>query len=73
MKSNNFPNLNRIKAVLAECEVTGKELSEELEVNVNTVSNWCRNRRQPDLYTLHDIAIFLDVDISDLLTETEFG
>ncbi len=59
--------LNRIKAVLAEHDKTGKWLAEELNVNVTTVSKWCTNTTQPDLYTLNEVAKLLQVDIRQLL------
>ena len=63
--------LNRIKAVLAEKNRTGKWLAEQLEVNTATVSKWCSNTCQPNLYTLNDIARLLKVDPRDLLNGKE--
>ena len=59
--------LNRIKAVLAETGHTGKWLAEQLGKDPVTVSKWCTNTSQPDLYTLKEIASLLDIDIRDLL------
>lgn len=59
--------LNRIKIVLAEKEVTNRELANKLGVKDLTVSRWVTNRQQPSLQTLYQIADFLDVDICDLL------
>ena len=64
-------NLNRIKAVLAEKNRTGKWLAEQLDVNTATVSKWCSNTCQPNLYTLNDIARLLKVDLRDLLNGKE--
>ena len=64
-------NLNRIKAVLAEKNRTGKWLPEQLDVNTATVSKWCSNTCQPNLYTLNDIARLLKVDPRDLLNGKE--
>lgn len=64
-------NLNRIKAVLAEKNRTGKWLAEQLDVNTATVSKWCSNTCQPNLYTLNDIARLLKVDPRDLLNGKE--
>ena len=65
--------LNRIKAVLAETGHTGKWLAEQLGKDPVTVSKWCTNTSQPDLYTLNDIAKALDLNIKDLIfTETTF-
>lgn len=59
--------LNRIKAVLAETGHTGKWLAEQLGKDPVTVSKWCTNTSQPDLYTLNSIVNLLKVDIRDLL------
>ena len=60
-------NLNRIKVVLIEHNKTGKWLSEELGVNPATVSKWCTNTTQPDLYTLKKMAELLQIDIKELI------
>lgn len=60
-------NINRIKVVLTEKNKTGKWLSEILDKNPSTVSKWCTNTSQPDLYTLKKIAYVLHVSIKDLL------
>ena len=60
--------LNRIKAVLAETGHTGKWLAGQLGKDPATVSKWCTNTSQPDLYTLQKIADILQVDTRMLLT-----
>ena len=60
-------NLNKIKVVLTEHNKTGKGLSEELGVNPATVSKWCTNTTQPDLYTLKKVAELLQLDIKELI------
>lgn len=60
-------NINRIKAVLADQQKTGKWLAKSLGVNVTTVSKWCTNKTQPDLYKLNEVANLLKVDIRQLL------
>ena len=62
--------INRIKAVLAETGRTGKWLAEQLDKDPATVSKWCTNTSQPDLYTLTRVAELLDVDIRLLLYPT---
>lgn len=42
-------NINRIKAVLAEKNTTGKWLAEQQGKDPATVSKWCTNSIQPDL------------------------
>lgn len=59
--------LNRIKAVLAETGHTGKWLSEQLDKDPATVSKWCTNASQPDLYTLHKIANVLEINVINLI------
>lgn len=59
--------LNRIKAVLAETGHTGKWLAEQLGKDPVTVSKWCTNTSQPDLYTLQKISEILAVDTRILI------
>lgn len=63
--------LNRIKAVLAETGHTGKWLAEQLGKDPVTVSKWCTNTSQPDLYTLQEISSLLSMDIRRLIVSTE--
>ena len=60
-------DLNRIKVVLVEKKRTGKWLAEQLGKSATTVSKWCSNAAQPDIYTFNQIANLLDVDVKDLL------
>lgn len=64
--------LNRIKAVLAETGHTGKWLAEQLGKDPVTVSKWCTNTSQPDLYTLNQISRILRVDSRELLTSNPY-
>lgn len=64
-------DINRIKTVLCEKKRTNKWLAEQLNVNPTTVSKWCTNTSQPDLYTLRSIASLLEIDIRRLLNPTE--
>lgn len=59
--------LNRLKVVLVEKKRTSKWLAEELGKNPSTVSKWCTNVSQPDLYTLKRIAEKLNIGIKDLI------
>lgn len=61
------PKLNRIKAVLAETGHTGKWLAEQLGRDPVTISKWCTNTSQPDLYTLQKISEILNIDVRLLL------
>ena len=55
--------INRIKAVLAEKQQTGKWLAEEIGKSENTISKWCSNKVQPSLEVLLEIATLLSIDI----------
>lgn len=59
--------INRIKVVLAEKHLTNKWLADKLKKDQGTVSKWCTNNMQPNLETLREIAIILNVDMADLL------
>lgn len=63
--------INRLKAVLAEKQKTGKWLAKQLSKSETTVSRWCRNEIQPSMETLLDIAKILDIDIKELLNSTK--
>lgn len=66
-KSRMMEDINRIKVVLCEKNLTGKWLAEKLQVNPTTVSKWCTNTSQPDLYTLKKVAELVGVPIAELL------
>ncbi len=61
--------LNRIKAVLAETGHTGKWLAEQLGKDPVTVSKWCTNTSQPDLYTLKEISEILNIKVWRLIVD----
>lgn len=58
---------NRIKALLTETEHTGKWLAEQLGKDPVTISKWCTNTSQPDLYTLSQISLIIGVNSRELL------
>lgn len=62
---------NRIKAALAEKNVTNRQLANDLEVTETTVSRWCTNDMQPSVETLFEIAKILEVDVRELLVSTK--
>lgn len=64
-------DLNRIKVLLVEKKRTNKWLAEELGKDPATVSKWCTNTSQPDIYTFAKIASLLEVDIRELLVSTK--
>lgn len=62
---------NRIKAVLAEKNMTNNDLAEKIGVTPQTVSSWCTNKKQPSIETLFKIARTLNVDVRELLFPTK--
>ncbi len=64
--------INRIRVVLAEQDRTNKWLAEKLGKNRTTISRWCTNDMQPSLETLIEIAVVLNVDITELLVKTKY-
>lgn len=59
--------INRLKAVLAEKQVSNKWLVEKMNLSTTTVSRWCTNKVQPSLETLVEIAEILKVDTRELI------
>ena len=57
--------------MLVEKEKSGKWLADQLGKSTCTVSKWCSNTTQPDLQTLDKIAKMLDVNVKELLNDTE--
>ena len=63
--------INRLKVVLVEKLKSGKWLADQLGKSTCTVSKWCSNTTQPDLQTLNKIATLLNVNINDLLYNSD--
>lgn len=64
-------NMNRLKVVLAEKNIQSKWISEQLGVSRATVSKWVNNTSQPSLEMIDKLAKLLEVDVKDLLNNTE--
>lgn len=64
-------NLNRLRVIIAEKNLTNKWLSEQLGVGQATVSKWVQNNAQPSLEMLIKISIILNVDINELIRPDE--
>lgn len=63
--------INRIKVMLAEKEKTNKWLAEQVGKDPATISKWCTNTAQPSLEMLLQIAKALNVEVKDLLRESD--
>ncbi len=62
---------NRIKAVLAEKQLTSKWLADRINKSENTISRWCSNKVQPSLENLYEIAKVLDIEVRILIVPTK--
>jgi Helix-turn-helix. len=60
-------NLNRLKVVLAEKNISNKTLAEMVGVSPATISKWVTNTSQPHLDMLIKISKALKVEIQDLV------
>lgn len=58
---------NRIKIVLAEKNITNRDLAAGIGKTEATVSRWCTNEVQPSIETLYQVAKYLDVEVRELL------
>lgn len=57
--------------MLAEKEKTNKWLAEQVGKDPATISKWCTNTAQPSLEMLLQIAKVLNVEVKDLLRESD--
>ena len=64
-------DINRLKVVLAEKKKTNRWLANQLGKDEGTVSKWCTNTMQPNLETLRETAMLLDVNVTELLWPTK--
>ena len=63
--------LNRIKEVLDEKGISQTWLAKKLDKSFNSVNSYVCNRSQPNLETLLQISIILNVDMKDLISDQE--
>lgn len=59
--------INRLKSVLADKDISHKDFAKMVKKTPNTITRICNNEQQPSLKFLRDMAIALDVDMSELL------
>lgn len=58
---------DRLKKIRKECGLTQTQLSEKLNVHLQTVSKWERNISEPDFSVLGDLADALQIPLEKLL------
>ncbi len=63
--------INRLKVVLAEKEMSHKDLAKKVKKTPNTITRICNNESQPTLKLLREIALALNIDIRELLIPTK--
>jgi transcriptional regulator with XRE-family HTH domain len=63
--------MNRIKEVLEEKGIKQTWLADKLGKSYNMVNGYVKNRQQPRLEILNDIAKILDVDVKDLIVSSK--
>lgn len=66
---NIYLQMNRIKQILEEREITQALLARKLGKSYNMVNSYAQNRRQPSIQTLFKIADILEVEASELLAK----
>ena len=63
--------MNRIKEILEEKGIKQKWLAEKMRKSYNMVNSYVKNRRQPSVEVLVQIAEILDIDVKELLVSTK--
>lgn len=63
--------LNRIKTVLEDKGISQTWLAKKLDKSFSMVNAYACNRIQPNLVTLQKIAVILQVDLKELITDKE--
>lgn len=63
--------INRIKSVLADKDISQKDLAKKVKRTPTTITRICNNDSQPTLKLLREIAIALNIDIRELLVPTK--
>lgn len=66
-------NMNNIQDALDFKGITQTELCEKIKKSFNMVNSYCRNRRQPSIKILFEIAKALEVPASDLVNDNYLG
>ncbi len=61
--------MNRIKEVLKEKGITQTWLAKQMGKSYNTINEYARNKRQPSIDDLYQIAKILQISAKDLLID----
>ena len=60
-------NLNRIRVILAEKDLSNKWLAEQMGRDQATISKWVTNTAQPNLEMMIKLSKVLNVDMDELV------
>jgi len=63
--------INKLKVVLTDKDISHKDFAKIMKKTPNTITRICNNEQQPSLMVLREMALALDVDISELLVPTK--
>ena len=64
-------NMNTLKSKIVEKGFTIREISKEIDINEQTISNWLNNRNMSNINKFIDLIIFLDIDLRDLIKKED--
>lgn len=64
--------INRLAEVFLEKDIYNREIAKLLNKSEQTVSRWTNNHRQPSLEDLDTIAEHLQIDIRELLYQSDW-
>jgi transcriptional regulator with XRE-family HTH domain len=56
-----------LKEILQKKKISIKKMANDLNIPYQTLSNYCRNVREPDLFTLKIISEYLHVTLDELI------
>ena len=64
-------NLNRLRIILGEKNLSNKWLAERLRRDQTTISKWVTNTTQPNLEMILKLSKVLEVDLEELVRKEE--
>lgn len=70
MSEDDKVEINRIVDVLHELRMSQTELAERLNKPKQSINRYCKNKSQPTLKFLREIALALEVNVQELLVPT---
>ena len=58
--------INKLKLKIIEKGYTNREIAQRLNINEQTLSNWCNNRNINNIYKFYELCKELDIDIKEI-------